>query len=383
MGRKSVAVLDVRSSEIAVFIGEKGINNTFIFKASKTESYYGYENGSFYDEKEVSEAVLKAISGVEQTYGERIRELFIGVPGEFVYVEPKEQDIGFPKKRKITQKEIDALFESGAEKKEGYRVIRATSMIYTTSDNRRVIDPVGIAASSLSGVLSYFYCSEYFAGFMESIFKNMKITLHFLPTEFAMASYLIPSETRDEYALFLDVGFLSSSLLVLLGNGVLAQETYWAGRGQIAVLLMEKLKLPYEVAIALLSRANLFAKDVTGTSEFNYHGVSYEIPSAEFIEIVKEGLDELCEKVGAFLETCSGRELDYKPLYVSGEGLTDIRGALEHISKRIDRVCEQLAPDLPYYNKPAMSSRVALMSMAQEDRRDGGILNRILNVFGG
>ena len=123
MSRKSVAVLDIRSSEIAVFVGERGVNNTFVFKASKTEPYYGYESGAFYDEADLSEAVYKAVSAVEQICGERIRELYIGVPGEFTDVVPKEQNIGFPKKRKISQKEIDALFESGAEKREGYRVL--------------------------------------------------------------------------------------------------------------------------------------------------------------------------------------------------------------------------------------------------------------------
>ncbi len=383
MGRKSVAVLDVRSSEIAVFVGERGVNNTFVFKASKTEPYYGFESGAFYDESDLSEAVYKAVSAVEQICGERIRELYIGVPGEFTVAVPKEQNIGFPKKRKISQKEISALFEGGAEKREGYRVIRATSMIYTTSDNRRVVDPTGISATSLSGVLSYFYCSEYFIGVMDKIFAKMHITLRYLPTEFAMASYLIPSETRDEYAIFLDVGYLSSSLLILLGNGVLAQETYWVGRGHIAGKLMEQLSVPLDVATALLSRANLFAKDVSGTAEFNYRGVSYEIRADVFVEAVKEGLDALCEKVAPFLEYCSGKDLDYKPLYVSGEGLENIRGALEHISKRLNRVCEQLAPDLPYYNKPAMSSRVALMDMAQCDREKGGVFNRLLNVFGG
>ena len=84
----------------------------------------------------------------------------------------------------------------------------------------------------------------------------------------------------------------------------------------------------------------------------------------ELVEAVKEGLDAVCEAIGGFLEECSARELDFKPLYVTGEGLSDIRGALEHVSKRVSRVCEQLAPDLPYYNKPAMSSRIALTDLA-------------------
>ena len=103
MGRKSVAVLDVRSSEVAVFLGERGVNNTFVFKASKTESYDGYENGKFYSEENLSSAIFRALSAVEQICGERIRTLFVGVPGEFTEVVPKEQEIGFPKKKKITQ----------------------------------------------------------------------------------------------------------------------------------------------------------------------------------------------------------------------------------------------------------------------------------------
>ena len=383
MGRKSVAVLDVRSSEITVFVGERGVNNTFVFKANRSEPYDGYEDGKFYNVKGLAEAVFKALTSVEHMCGERIKELFVGVPGEFCAVVPKEQNVGFSKKRKITQKDVETLYASGAGDLNGYRLIRATSMIYVTADNRRVVDPIGLPSTSLSGVLSYFYCSDYFADVMHAMFKTTRIALRFLPTEAAMASYLIPPETRDEYALFLDVGYLSSSILVLLGGGVKAQKSYWTGRAQIVVLIMERLNVPYDVAGALLARANLFARGGEGKVEFNYRGNPYEIDTDLLIETVKEGLDGLCEPISEFLEGCSGREFDYRPLYVTGEGITDIRGALEYVSKRINRICEEVAPDLPYYNKPAMSSRIALMDMAQDDRQKGGIINRLLNAFGG
>ena len=34
MSRKSVAVLDVRSDAVTVLIGERGVNNTFVFRGS-------------------------------------------------------------------------------------------------------------------------------------------------------------------------------------------------------------------------------------------------------------------------------------------------------------------------------------------------------------
>lgn len=382
MASKSVAVLDIRSSEVAVFVGERGINHTFVFKASRTEPYGGYQDGEFYDIEDLSRAVTRAISAVEQICGEKVKTLFVGVPGEFTKVVPKEQVLGFPKKLKIGAKELDELFSSGRENIKGYRFIRVTSMIYTTADDRRVANPIGLHSTGLSGILSYFYATEYFVKTMEQIFSKSKTALRYLPTQFAMAAYLISPELRDEYALFLDVGYLSSTVCVILGNGVLAQRTFWSGKGQIVVRLMQRFNLSFDAATALLARANLYLKKDAKPREFVFGGVSYDIPSEDFIDEVKAGLDELCEAVGDFLDDCTD-DLDVKPLYVTGEGLDGIRGALEHISKRISCVCELLVPNLPYYNKPAMSSRVALMDMASEDNRTSGSLYRLLNFFGG
>ena len=383
MSRNSVAVLDVRSSEVTVIVGERGVNNTFVFKASRTEPYDGYDDSTFFDTDKLADAVYHALSAVERICGERVRKLYVGVPGAFTRVVPREQVLGFPKRRTIGNRDISALFASGREPLEGYRCIRTTSMIFVTSDDRRVINPVGLTSASLSGVLSYFYCSNYFAETMERIFSGMKIELSYLPTEYAMATYLIPSETRDEYALFLDVGYMSTSLCVMLGNGVLAHRTYFVGKGQIAAVLMNRFSVSYDVACAFLSKANLYARSNAGKTEVVVQGVPFEVDTDELVEAVKEGLDAICEVIGGFLEECSGKELDFKPLYVSGEGLADIRGALEHVSKRVSRVCEQLAPDLPYYNKPAMSSRIALVDLAYEDHRKRGFFYKLLNVFGG
>lgn len=383
MAGKSVAVLDVRSSEIAIIVGERGVNRTFVFKASKTEPYDGYQDGEFFDAEELAHAVDRALAAVEQICGEKIKTLYIGVPGEFTEVVPKEQKLSFPKRVKLSAKELNTLFESGKEKLKGYRCIRVTSMIYITSDNRRVANPIGLYSTGLTGILSYFYCSDYFAKTMERVFSGKKITLRYLPTQFAMSAYLLSPELRDESAIFLDVGFLSSTICVLLGGGVCAQRSFWVGQGQIAVRLMEKFRLPYEAAVALLTRSNLYLRQDARDREFTFKGKTYEIPSESLTEEVKAGLDDICEQVNFFLEECTGRELDSKPIYVSGEGLDGIRGALEHMSRRLNTVCEQVSPDLPYYNKPSMSSRIALIDMAYEDSRMSGSFYRLSNIFGG
>ena len=39
MGRKSAAVLDVRSSDVTVVIGQRGVNNTFVIQGMYTQPY--------------------------------------------------------------------------------------------------------------------------------------------------------------------------------------------------------------------------------------------------------------------------------------------------------------------------------------------------------
>lgn len=383
MGRKSVAILDVRSSDISLIIGERGVNGTFVFKAERSERYDGYADGKFFNETKLADLIFSLVSDVERTCGERLKQVYVGVPGSFTQVVPQDRTISFPKRRRITEHETDMLFENGREERKGYRFMRATSMVYITADNRRVIDPVGLTSAKLSGLLSYFYCSDYFAETMESCFGTMNISLKFLPTEYASAIHLIPSETRDEYALYLDSGYLSSTVCVLLGNGVLAQRSFWTGCGQIAVRLMEKFSMPYQAAAQLLRKTNLYAKKGAGRFEFEFAGESYFIDSDALTETVEEGLDELCEAVSGFVEECAGRELDYKPLYISGEGITQIRGAMDHVSKRLNRVTEELCPSQPYYDKPTKSTQLALTDMASRDHNKSRFLSRLFGGFGG
>ena len=251
-------------------------------------------------------------------------------------------------------------------------------MIFITADKRRTVDPIGVSTTSLEAQLSYQYCSDDFAAIIESALADRKPEIRYLPTQLAMANYLIPSETRDEHAVFLDSDFLTSTISVVLGSGIMDQESYWTGTAQIALGLKDAFKIPFGLAKNLLARANLYARDGE-TREYLYRGEAYEIPTKALNEAIRNGLDDLCEKLGAFLECDSGKELDFKPLCITGEGVTQIRGALEHIARRLNRTCETLAPALPYYNKPAISSRISLVDLACEDQQQDGFFRRFIN----
>ena len=391
MSNESVAVLDIRSYEVTFLIGAKGVNGTFVFRGSRSEKYEGYSSDGFLDAASFRNAVISAVTSVSQNYEGTIKEIYVGVPAAFTKVYTKGHTISFPSKRKISAQEIDALYESGLnELLAPGHYIRRSDMYFALGDNRKYFNAselYGIPTASLKGALCYYFVSDEFYGAADSVLKELGFeNVQFIPQTLSEADYLLPEKMREGYAFLIDVGFLSSSISVVYGNGIVHEESFDCGRGYILVALMQGLGVDYETAEEILSSANVsggtVSKDLMWTDG---SGAAYSV--REINEIVKYGLDELCESVDKFFEKYyrdkSTMGFAANPLSVTGEGIGGIKGAAEHISKRLSRMTEIVCPDLPYYDKPLFSSRIALLATALSDKKKSGLLYKIFNIFGG
>ena len=392
MKNESVAILDVRSYEVVFFLGSKGVNDTFVFRGLHTEEYEGFSTEGFFDEESFRRAVVAAVTSVRQNYEGVIGEIYVGVPAPFISLRTKGHTISFPSKRKISSQDVEALYESGLNElmAEG-NCIRRSNMYFTLGDNRKYFtanDLYGVPTTLLKGALCYYFIDDRFESVTSSVLKDLGFDApKFLPSTLAQSLYLLPEKRREGYAFLLDIGFLTTSVSVVYGNGIVREKSFDCGLGTILVSLMRELDIEYAIAEEILSSANVSGgsvpKDLVWTSERG----EISFPVWKINEIIKCGLDVLCEDVEEFF-TAYYREkanvsLAVNPISVTGEGINGLAGAAEHISKRLNRLTEVVYPDLPYYDKPAYSSRMALLSMALSDRVKRGWVQRIFNSFGG
>ncbi len=392
MKNESVAILDIRSYEIVFFLGSKGVNGTFVFYGNHTEKYEGFSTEGFFDEDSFRRAVVAAVTSVRQTYEGVIGEIYVSVPAPFVSVLTKGHTISFPKKRKISAQDIEAHFESGqSELLGGGELIRRSAMYFTLGDNRKYFtadDLYGVPTTLLKGALCYYFASEKFVSVASSVIKDLGFNEpKFLPSTLAQALYLLPPKRREGYAFLLDVGFLSTSVSVVYGNGIVREQSFDCGLGTVLVSLMQELGVEYAVAEEILQSANVSGGSVPRELEWTSESGEYSFPVWKINEIVKCSLDVLCENVENFF-TVNYREkaataLAVNPISLTGEGIGGIAGAAEHLSKRLNRLTETVSPDLPYYDKPAFSSRMALLNMALSDQKKRGWFYKIFNNFGG
>lgn len=388
MKNERVAVLDVRSFEVTFLIGGKGVNDTFVFCGNKSEKYEGYSTDGFFDEKSFTDAVRSAALSVLKSYDGKVDKIFVGTPAPFVRVRTMGHTNSYPTKRKMTSSDIEALYDSGvSELMESGRLIRRSAMYFALGDNRKYFDEdklYGMPTSLLKGALCYYFVSETFYDVVTSVLQTLGFSeVEFIPASLAQATYLLPQKTREGYAFLLDIGFMTSTVSVVYGNGIVHEETFDYGVASILVSLMESLQIDYDKAEEILYCANVSGGYVSNDQVWIAEdGASYS--EARINDIIKCGLDELCEQVQEFFSKYYREKTNTgfmsNPLSLTGEGVGSIRGAAEHISKRLSRITEIVYPDLPYYDKPLFSSRIALLSTALYAKKKKGLFSRI---FGG
>ncbi len=368
MRNKSVAVLDIRSQEVTAAVAQKGVNNTFILKSRSVVRYDGYAQGELINTKDFQIAVRKAYDEAITSFGAQVKELYVAIPGEFLRVEQNDKVISFQSPERISSKHVDNLVYSAMPSVGGDEtVILSSPLYYVLSDNRKVISPIGETSSNLRVKLSFFICKNSFLECIRRAFDGIAEirAFNWVPQIYAQIMYLVPPEKRDNFAVILDLGEISSTFAVICGNGLAFCESFSVGVDHMAVLLMDALKIPYGVALWFISNVNLNSGDkAISYEEYNDNGKIYRFPTSQLKELLREGLDGLCGMVEECRQAYVGKDLSGKPIMITGEGVGVIRGLNEHLSSRLVAPVEVVVPGLPYYNKPHFSSLFSLFAAA-------------------
>ncbi|MDE6691718.1 MAG: hypothetical protein K2K04_07085, partial [Clostridia bacterium] len=112
MRNKSVAVLDIRSSEICAAIAEKGVNNTFIIKSKYSKSYEGFAEGELLDIDDFVSAIEEAVGSIIASAGSPVKRVYVGVPCEFTQAVQTDKVISFHSSQRISPRHIQTLIDA-------------------------------------------------------------------------------------------------------------------------------------------------------------------------------------------------------------------------------------------------------------------------------
>lgn len=366
MRKKQVAVIDVGSSNITAVIGERGINKTFVIKGRFSYEYDGFDEGVFFDVDKFKRVLFTVGDRIKKETRGYIDTVYVGVPGEFVKVFVKDSQISFSKKKKIQESDVDALFDSAfVITTSKYTLINRSAILYELNDFRRLANPVGSTSEILKGKLSFVLCSNYFIEAVKPTLESAGIEkVECVSSDLAQALYLVEPETRDRIAVIVDVGHISTTVTIIQGDGLLYKDTFSYGGGYITAEISEHFAIDFELAEKLKRQVSL--SSVAPTTGFNLidgeNGQFYSVD--EIKELILRSLEILCENLSESLEGSGYSIPEYVPIMITGGGITYIRGAKEHLSKRLGASVEVVAPKIPLMNKPTESAILSLLDLA-------------------
>ena len=372
--KKDIAVaLEIGSSKLKVAVCREGINNTLSVIDSAETSYDGYYEGEFVDFDKLKSDLAKVFDEIDYKKKKYNRKLYVGLPAEFVGAEVVKANLSFDGYQKISKEHIAKLFSDAALKleNEGVEIISTSAVSYSTDDGGRMLyDPIGKKVKDLEAEVCVIIAERERIEKLNQIFKDLEfVEVEYVCETLTEGLLVIPEEEREHECLLVDVGHLSTSVSFIKGEGIVDMTAYSLGGGLITGDLCEVFDLSYEDA-EKLKRQMVVSVKLGREACYDLvtnHGLE-RIPLMEANNVAIDRISEIGRAINACVLNHSTEFITYLPVYLTGLGLTKIKGAKDYISKCIGRNIIVGTPDIPGQDKPEESAMFGILRYALKNR---------------
>lgn len=390
--------MDFGTSKITVLIGSRGINDSICIDGIGVCEYAGFSRGEWLDPERLSSCIGQAVAGAEDRARVKIEKIYVGVPNEFSKCNVSDAFISLSRKRKVTEQDISTLRDVGNrfEDDPDWTLINIQPIYYTLDNERKLIEPVGMASTKLGGSISYISVRNDFVQTVGDALAMADVgETEYVSTSLAEMIYLFDDCRRDRCVMLADIGALGTAFTIGRGDGVCVQNYFAWGGARITTALADKFSIPIVQAEKLKRKVILSLEpdyvppdveappvlmqteyEIEVNNEIKYFGVE------DTNSVVRQEIKRFAKYVEKALKYCEYDYPDYTPLSVTGGGLGTIRGATEYLSKCLDIETEAVKPLQPMLERPQLSAALGVLNMVLlSEVRGTGIFGRFKRLF--
>ena len=367
MLNKVVAVLDFGSSKLTLLVGHHAVNNNFSITAYSDIEYAGFMDGEFIEEDLLFDAVKQALDEIYSTINQPLKKIYVGVPGEFCKVENKVISKNYGKSIRLNKKKIDQLFFD-ADKlimSSSYSVVNIAPVKYVLDGNNETFDPNDCYCKTIDVNTCFMLADNRFISLVDRILKDLGISeVEFVSSTLAEGRYLLDDGLRNNGALLVDVGYLTTTVAYFSGEGIIEMGCFSMGGAQITADLCEKLNIPFSLAEQVKQKLLLTIK-ATGLDAYEvYKGNKIEkVPSLNANEVALNVIEEILSEIDKTIENFEEIPIDIHTIYLTGGGLSYLKGIAFIMNKILNKRIEVLKPVPLKFQKPDLSSAIALLDV--------------------
>lgn len=367
MIKDCIAVLEISSTSITFLIGEHSVNGAFAFRFKESVEFYSYFGGEITDVAGFEETIVELFNkALKSNNILSITKMYVGAPGEFTKTLSKNYRVSYNKIKRITENEVNGLFDLAYAPIKDYSLINKSAVYYQVG-NVKTHSPLGEKGDSLSARLSYIYVSNYYKEIIDKILYKLGVKdIFYVSTLFAKNYSLFSSTERDNSVMLIDVGGVSTEFFIASGNGILYSDAFSLGGEVITARLYEEFGTEYEMCKTLKDNLNLGYREnsdaIYPLIDKDENGFIY--PRDRVNEIARTVIGEIYTSVRDSLAKCTLKVPSDISIKFTGEGICNIRGAVEYLASRLGTYPDTIKPTIPHYNKPQCSGFISLFDTA-------------------
>lgn len=391
--KTQIAAIDFGTSKIVTIVAQSGGISRLDIIGSGTVPYAGFSGGDWNEPDVLTDAVRDSVAAAELEANAKIREVYVGVPGDYVHVATGEAEIELT--GPITEDEINRVQDLVADKlrvveKGGY-VLHRSPAWFSIDDGKKTMEPMGGTGARLRARVSFMIADPVFVDDAAELMGMLGITvLGFLSPMLGECLLFLSLEDRDRIAMIVDVGYLTTEVAVVEGDAVVYHAMLGSGGGFMTAALAEGIKLPMHMA-EQVKRAYLFNPDEFDQDNFysayDNDGRRVDVQRVSVSRNMDEAMDELCDLIDKTLKNDAAQYFGPRSqIYLTGGGIALMRGGREYLAARVGRPVKVPAQKTAKLNSPVYASALGLVSLVfdsieQQDTGEQGLGKKIAGLF--
>lgn len=385
---QNTAILDVGSSKVICLIcGTDGKDGILVHGAGIRE-YKGYRHGVLEEEQQLSDAIVDALSAAETEAKHRVRELSVGVPAPFTKLILHEGAAELKGRNpRVSHRDIDELINDSLdfEPPAGYELIHSTPVEFEVNGVPRSDMPLGVSTSRVSAMVSHLYAETRFKRLVSDALLRVGLDADmYIAVPLSEGIFVIPEEERAGRAVLIDAGATHTDVCMMHNAALVDCRTIPVGGNHFSGDLSYGLNLTPAVAENVKRRYvySLDYQDSIDTIRVPGGGVLY-VEHEAIQYIIEERTRELAGLIRDAMAEMGVAEGERVPLYMTGGGLTLMRGCCEFMERALGMPIQIRMPWMPRLSSPNYASAFSVMDFvmhaSDEDnagRLEGGGLKK-------
>ena len=368
--KTTVAAVDFGTSKIVTLVADNSGSLRCDIVGAGIAAYDGFMDDGWNNPAEVNNRIRESIEDAELQSKRKLRDINIGVPAAFtraysaeVTVELKGTD------PRVTGADIKQAFRLAEEKVGEVNGIKvhATPAWFAIDNGKKTLEPVGKAGRELKAMISFVFADRFFVEDvtlrMSDLGFNVVGVYATAPGEMML---FLPEEERDHTAVLIDIGYLTTDVMIAEGDALVYLETIDIGGGNITADLVYGLDVTMEEAEDKIKRQYVYGIE-TPDETYDIPGKDGKPPRsfkrAEVTRIIEPRGEEIAEEIKKAVERSGVKLGSWSSYYMTGGGLSFNRGGFKFLGQKLGTTVKETPKRTAKLNSHAYSSALGLMDL--------------------